>query len=243
MSIPVLINGARGKMGQLAVQTINEHADFQLVATTQRHNDLAAEIKKSGAQVVIDFTHAESVFKNTNTIIDAGAHPVIGTSGLLPDQVELLQQRCAKLKLGGIIAPNFSLGAALMMKCAQEIARYFSQVEVIEMHHAGKLDSPSGTAIYTADLISKARGQVADGKKNHETIPGARGAIYQEVPIHSVRLPGLMAHQQIIFGGEGETLTVRCDTIDRKCYASGIVLACRKVMALDRLVSGLERVI
>lgn len=243
MPIPVLINGAQGKMGQLAVQTINDHADFQLVATTQRNHDLAAEIKKSGAQIVIEVTHAESVFKNANTIIDAGAHPVIGTSGLLPDQVQLLQDRCAKLKLGGIIAPNFSLGAVLMMKYAQEIANYFPQVEIIEMHHAGKLDSPSGTAIRTAELISHGRKIAVDSKKNHETIPGARGAVHQQVAIHSIRLPGLMAHQQVIFGGDGETLTLRCDTIDRKCYGPGIVLACWKVMELDRLVYGLEQVI
>lgn len=243
MSIRVLVNGARGKMGQLAVQTINDHADFQLVASTQRQNDLAAEIKKSAAQIVIDVTHAESVFKNANTIIDAGAHPVIGTSGLLPHQVETLQERCAKLKLGGIIAPNFSLGAVLMMKYAQEIAQYFPEVEIIEMHHAGKLDSPSGTSLRTAELISKGRQQVPANKKNHETIPGARGATHQQVAIHSVRLPGLMAHQQVIFGGEGETLTLRCDTIDRKCYASGILLACKKALELDRLIYGLEGII
>ncbi len=244
MGIRVLVNGAAGKMGQLAVKTINEQADFVLVGSTQRNNDLTAEIKKTAAQIVIDVTNAESVLKNTTAIIDAGAHPVIGTSGLLPEQVKSLQERCAQLALGGIIAPNFSLGAVLMMKYAQEIAKYFPHVEIIEMHHAGKADSPSGTAIRTAEMLANKRLQTpAILQKNHETVPGARGAIHQQVPIHSIRLPGLMAHQQIIFGGEGETLTLRCDTIDRNCYAPGILLACQKVLELDRLVYGLEQLI
>lgn len=244
MPIRILVNGARGKMGQLAVKTISEHPDFLLVGTTQRNHDLMAEIKNNKAQVVFDVTNAESVLKNTNIIIDAGAHPVIGTSGLLPDQVKLLQERCAKLKLGGIIVPNFSLGAVLMMKYAQEIIKYFPHVEIIEMHHAGKLDSPSGTAVRTANMLADARlRQPEQPQKTHETIAGARGALYQHIPIHSIRLPGLMAHQEILFGNDGETLSLRCDTIDRNCYAPGITLACQKVMQLDHLVYGLEHII
>ncbi len=243
MHIRVLVNGAPGRMGQLAVKTINEHPDFLLVATTQRNSDLAAEIKKSEAQVVIDVTNAISVLKNASIIIDAGARPVIGTSGLLPNQIKVLQERCATLKLGGIIAPNFSLGAVLMMKYAQEIAKYFPHVEIIEMHHAGKSDSPSGTAIRTANILAKARLHTPQLMQNHETITGARGATLEQIPIHSIRLPGLMAHQQVIFGGDGETLTLRCDTIDRSCYAAGIVLACRKALELDHLVYGLEQIV
>lgn len=244
MSIRILVNGANGKMGQLATIIINEHPDFTLVGTTQRNNDLGTEIKKSNAQVVIDFTHAEAVLKNAKIIIDAGAHPIIGTSGLLQDQVKLLQAHCAKLKLGGIIAPNFSLGAVLMMKYAQEIAKYFPQVEIIEMHHAGKLDSPSGTAIRTAEMIAEKRLNITSlAEKGHETIPNARGATYQQIPIHSVRLPGIVAQQQVIFGGNGETLTIRYDTVDRHCYMPGIILACQKVLQLDRLVYGLEHII
>lgn len=245
MQIRVLVNGAHGKMGQMAVKTITEHADLLLVGTTQRHDDLTAEIKKSAAQVVIDFTHAESVFKNANDIISAGAHPVIGTTGLLLDQITLLQKRCAELKLGGMIVPNFSLAAVLMMKYAQEIVKYFPHVEIIEMHHAGKADSPSGTAIRTAELLAKARLQSPEvtTSKNHETVAGARGATYQQISIHSIRLPGLMAHQQVIFGGNGETLTIRYDTSDRSCYAPGIILACQKVLQLNQLVYGLEHII
>lgn len=244
MSIQILVNGANGKMGQLAVMIINEHPDFTLVGTTQRQDDLATAIKKNKAQVVIDFTNAEAVLKNANIIIKSGAHPVIGTTGLLQDQVKLLQAQCAKIKLGGIIAPNFSLGAVLMMKYAQEIAAYFPQVEIIEMHHAGKLDSPSGTAIRTAEMIAERRSATMPlTKKSHETIPHARGANYQQIPIHSIRLPGIVAQQQVIFGRDGERLTIQYDTIDRHCYIPGILLACQKVLHLDQLVYGLEHVI
>jgi 4-hydroxy-tetrahydrodipicolinate reductase len=244
MRIRVLVNGASGRMGQLAVKIISEHTDFILAGTTQRNSNLAAEIKKNEAQVVIDLTNAESVLQNTNIIIDAGAHPVIGTSGLLQDQVKLLQEKCAKLKLGGIIVPNFSLAAVLMMKYAKEIVKYFPQVEIIEMHHAGKLDSPSGTAVRTAEMLAEARVHAPQAtQKTHETIAGARGATYQQIPIHSIRLPGFIAHQQVIFGGNGGTLTLRYDTVDRECYAPGIILACQKVLQLDKLVYGLEHVL
>ncbi len=223
MAIRVLINGSDGRMGQQVVKSIiNEH-DLELVGSLGRGNNLAEEIKKTKAEVVIDFTRPDVVFKNTQTILEAGARPVIGTTGLLQSQIKQLEQECSKLQRGGIIAPNFSLGAVLMMKYAQEIAKYFPQVEIIEMHHDGKLDSPSGTAILSAELIAAARGGMA-----------------KKVPIHSVRLKGLVAHQQIIFGGVGETLTIKHDSIDRECFMPGVMLACRKVMELDYLVYGLE---
>jgi 4-hydroxy-tetrahydrodipicolinate reductase len=244
MTIRVLVNGANGKMGQLIVKTLTEHPHFTLVGAITRNNDLAAEIKKNQPAVVIDFTHAAAILKNAQIIIDAGAHPVIGTSGLILDQVKLLQEHCAKLKLGGIIAPNFSLGAILMMKHAAEIVKYFPHVEIIELHHAGKLDSPSGTALHTAEMLAAARLNAPELLPPlHETIPGARGATYQQIPIHAIRLPGLMAHEQIIFGGIGETLTIRYDTIDRQCYMPGVILACQKVLELNSLVYGLEKII
>ncbi|MEO8401809.1 MAG: 4-hydroxy-tetrahydrodipicolinate reductase [Gammaproteobacteria bacterium] len=244
MAIRVLINGASGKMGQPAVKTISSDPDFILVGQTGRQHDLAAEIKNTKADVVVDLTNAEVVLKNLQTIIAAGAHPVIGTSGLVAKQIQVLQDQCAKLKLGGIIAPNFSLGAVLMMKHAQEIAKYFPQVEIIEMHHDGKLDSPSGTAVRTAEMLATSREVSGSSEKIYkDTIPGARGANYQDIHIHSIRLPGLVAHQQIIFGGVGETLTIRHDSIDRQCFMPGIVLACKKVQSLDRLVYGLEHVL
>ncbi len=244
MTIRILVNGAHGKMGQITVKTLSNHPDFTLVGETGRNDNLAAEIKKRQVQVVIDLTNAESVFKNAQTIIDAGAHPVIGTSGLLPEQIKQLQERAAKLKLGGVIAPNFSLGAVLMMKHAQEIVKYFPHVEIIEMHHDGKLDSPSGTALRTAEMLAESRGKTADTKKPlRENVPGSRGANYQNIPIHAIRLPGLVAQQQIIFGGTGETLTIRHDTIDRQCFMPGVCLASKKVVGLKELVYGLEHLL
>lgn len=243
MAIRVLINGANGKMGQPAVKTIENDPDFVLVGQTGRAHDLAAEIKNTKAEVVLDLTNAESVLKNIKTIITAGVHPVIGTSGLLKDHIDELQKECAHLKLGGIIAPNFSIGAILMMKYAKEMAKYYKDVEIIEMHHAGKLDSPSGTAIRTAELLSMEYADKEKVKNTKETIPGARGATYQNIPIHSIRLPGMVAHQEVIFGGLGETLRIRHDSIDRQCFMPGIRLACKKVVELKNLVYGLEQVI
>ncbi len=244
MPLRVLVNGANGKMGQITVKTLSNHPEFTLVGATGRNDNLIEEIKKNNAQVVVDFTNAETILKNIQTIIEAGAHPVIGTSGILKDQVAQLQKRCSELKLGGIIAPNFSIGAVLMMKYAREISKYFSDIEIIEMHHNGKLDSPSGTAIRTAEMIAETRrGMPSLPKTTRETIPGARGANYLHTPIHSVRLPGLVAHQQVIFGELGETLTLRHDSIDRQCFMPGVILACKKVMELQKLVYGLEHIL
>lgn len=244
MTIRILINGANGKMGKETVKALSEQADFTVVAETHKDQDLAAEINQHKPQIVIDFTNAAVAFKNAKTIIECGVHPVIGTTGLTANEIDLLQKDCAKIKLGGLIAPNFSLGALLMMKYAKEIARYFPDVEIIEMHHPQKWDSPSGTSIRTAELIAETRkAQPKKVEKNKETLPGARGALCQEIPIHSIRLPGLIAHQQIMFGGLGETLTIRHDSIDRQCFMPGVILACQKVMGLDRLVYGLEHFI
>lgn len=244
MTIRIIINGANGKMGQLAVKTIQANSEFTLVGQLGRNDNLSDEIKNSKADVVVDLTNADAAFENAQAIINAGVHPVIGTSGLLKDQIKQLQSLCASKKLGGIIAPNFSLGALLMMKCAQEVAKYFNDVEIIEMHHNGKLDSPSGTAVRTAELIEAARVSAPTPLKNtRETIPGARGATYQHISIHSVRLPGTVADQHVIFGGTGETLSIQHHTIDRQCFMPGIVLACKKVQELNELVYGLEHVL
>lgn len=245
MTIRILINGALGKMGQETVKAISEHSnDFTLVAKTGKNDDLANAIQHHKPQIVIDFTNADVAFKNTQIIIETGAHPVIGTSGLLKNQIALLQERCAALKLGGIIVPNFSLGAVLMMKCAKEIAHHFSMVEIIEMHHAGKLDSPSGTAMRTAELIASSRTCEPRLPSNtKETLAGARGANYTNIPIHSVRLPGIIANQEVMFGAPGETLSIKHTTIDRQCFMPGVVLACKKVVKLDRLVYGLEELV
>lgn len=244
MTITVLINGAFGRMGQTTAKAITNHPRLELVGQTGREYDLKKAITDSNAQVVIDLTHPQAVFDNACTIISAGAHPVIGTSGLTIEQISDLQARCAEKKLGGIIAPNFSLGAVLMMKYAREIAKYMLNVEIIEMHHENKADSPSGTALRTAQMLSEVMPEVNPNRQpSRETIPGARGASYNGIPIHAVRLPGILAHEQIIFGESGETLTLRHDSIDRECFMPGICLACEKVMGLDHMVYGLEEIL
>lgn len=244
MTINVLINGGFGKMGSLAAQAVTDHPNLNLAGQTGREYDLKKSIIDSKADVVIDLTHPDSVYKNTITIIEAGARPVIGTSGLRPEQVRQLQAKCKELKVGGIIAPNFSLGAVLMMKCAKEIVKYLPNVEVIEMHHDKKADSPSGTAMRTAQLLAEGNRNVnSNFQAGQETIPHARGAMHMNVPIHSVRLMGLLAHEQIIFGNPGETLTLRHDSLDRICFMPGICMACEKVMELDHLVYGLEEIL
>lgn len=241
MPINVLVNGAFGRMGQMTVKAISEHPNLKLVGQTGREYDLKKAIKDSHAQVVVDFTHPDAVLANTLNIIDAGAHPVIGTSGLKLDEIRTLQARCADLKLGGIIVPNFSLGAVLMMKYAKDIANYLPHVEIIEMHHDGKADCPSGTALRSAELIANATTTINNpNNPSQETIPGARGANHHGIPIHAIRLPGLLAHQQIIFGNTGETLTLRHDSIDRQCFMPGVCFACEKVVDLNSLVYGLE---
>lgn len=242
MKIRVLVNGANGRMGKLAVKTVASNVDFILVGETGRRDDLAAAIKTNKPDVVVDLTTAETVLHNTQIIIDAGVHPVIGTSGLLVEQITKLQTQCNSLKLGGIIAPNFSLGAVLMMKHARDIAKYFPHVEIIEMHHDGKLDSPSGTALRTAEMLAETR-ELLPEKTLRETIPGARGATHHQIPIHAIRLPGFVAHQQIIFGGTGETLTLSHNSIDRESFMPGVILACKKAMGLNELIYGLENIL
>jgi len=245
MTIRVLINGAYGKMGQLVSQTFSHHPDFTLVGKLGRQDNLTQAINATQPQIVIDFTTADVVFDNALAIIEEGISPVIGTTGLLPEQINLLQAKCADQKLGGIIAPNFSLGIILLIKAAQQMVKYFPDVEIIEMHQSEKRDHPSGTALHTAALLSSERSSKPSflSKQSRETIPGARGALYHDIPIHAIRLPGLVAHEQILFGGSGETITLRHDAIDRKCFMPGIILACKAVLSLDTLVYGLEKII
>lgn len=221
VSINILVNGASGKMGRATVTAITNEKDLQLVATTSTNDDLISEIKKHHADVVIDWTTPSAIFENAQKIISAGARAVIGTTGLTSEQIKILSEQCAQKKLGAIIAPNFSIGAVLMMKYAQDAAKYFSDVEIIEYHHPHKKDAPSGTAKRTAELI-------AQHKKE------------KNIPIHSVRIPGVFANQEVIFGGNGETLTIQHNATDRNAMMPGLFLCCRKVMTLDHLVCGME---
>ncbi len=241
--IRVLINGAKGSMGKESVKAITEDQELELVAQTDLGDNLANTIKKTKAEVVVDFTTAEVVLENSIAIIESGARPVIGTSGLLPEQFSNLDELCRTHNNGGIIVPNFAIGAVLMMKYAQDAAKYFPNVEIIELHHNLKVDSPSGTAIKTANLLSESRKSVHEKIDEKEIISGARGAKSEGIRIHSIRLPGLVAHQEIIFGGKSQTLKIRHDSINRDSFMSGVCLACKKVMHLKKLVYGLEHLL
>jgi 4-hydroxy-tetrahydrodipicolinate reductase len=240
MTIRVIVNGANGKMGHVACDAIEKHPAFELVARLGRHDDLERTIFETKATIVIELTQADCVYKNSLAIIKGNAHPVIGASGLLTEQIQELQDLCTEKKLGGIIVPNFSLAAVLMMQFSAMAARLFTEVEIIEAHHQQKLDAPSGTAIKTADMIAAAR----TGQKNklplNLLIDGARGAMHEGVPIHSLRLPGVLARQQVMFGSPGETLTITHDSIDRSSFMPGLILACEGVQKIDTLVYGLE---
>lgn len=243
MSIRILVNGAGGKMGQEVIKTIEKQNDFELVGKLYRDSNLAPAIRTTRANIVIDFTCADVAFQNCETIIRNGAHPVVGTTGFLPHQIIALQELAETQRLGGIIAPNFSIAAILMMRYAKEIANYFPHVEIIELHHNGKVDAPSGTAIKTAEIISANKEKILPLVKEKEIISGARGAVKNDIHIHSIRLPGLVAHEEIIFGDVGQTLTLRHDTYNREAFMPGVMLACRKVSELNKLIYGLESLI
>ncbi|VEB39107.1 dihydrodipicolinate reductases [Legionella sainthelensi] len=239
----VIVNGAKGKMGSLACETLNNHDEFELVAELGREDNLAQAIKDTHAQIVVDLTRADCVYQNCLTIINHKAHPVIGTSGLLPNQIKELTTLCESYHIGGIIAPNFSISAVLMMIFAAKAAEYFPEVEIIEAHHQQKLDAPSGTALKTAEMIAAARKKPRNKLNLKELIPGARGGSHYDVNIHSLRIPGVIARQQVIFGSIGETLTITDDCIDRRSFMPGIVLCCQKVLGLTTLHYGLEHLL
>lgn len=239
----VIVNGSNGKMGSLACDTIKNHSEFELVGQLTKHDNLAQCIQNTKAQIVIELTRADCVYENSLTIINQGARPVIGASGLIEPQIKELKALCEKKEIGGIIAPNFSIGAILMMTCAAKVAQYLSEVEIIEIHHQQKLDAPSGTALKTAELIAASRKNSKNKHNLKEIVSGARGCTYHDINIHSLRVPGVLARQQIIFGSTGETLSITHDSIDRSCFMPGIVLACQKVLELSQLVYGLEHLI
>ncbi len=244
MSIRVIVNGAKGRMGRQTCQTVAADPELELVGQADLGDDLAALMASAKAEVVIDFTHPDAAFANARTIVEAGVHPVVGTTGFKEEEIQQLQGACAEQKLGGLIAPNFAVGAVLMMRFAAEAARYLPHVEIIELHHDGKAESPSGTAIKTAQQIVAARPQAPPlAVEGRELAPGARGTNAWGVPIHSVRLPGHVAHQEVILGGLAETLRIRHDSIGRESFMTGVVLAVKKVTQLEQLYYGLEHLL
>lgn len=241
--IRVLVNGAYGRMGSLACQAIEQDPKLVLVGRLGRADKLSDLIRASQADVVVDLTHANSALANALAIISAGASPVIGTTGLTAQDVQQIQSACNTLKRGGVIAPNFALGAILMMQCAKEIASYFPHAEIIEYHHDQKKDAPSGTAIKTANMVAQAQSMQQAPAPEKETISGTRGGMSQGIAMHAVRLPGATAKQDVLFGAPGETLQITHHTTDRQAYMPGICLACKQVMSLQTCVDGLEHLI
>jgi 4-hydroxy-tetrahydrodipicolinate reductase len=243
MPIRVLVNGANGKMGQEAVKAISADPELLLVGEAYKGIDLARMIKKTQAAVVVDLTVASAVFGNTQEIIASNACPVIVTSGLSLVEITQLKEQCNAKGLGGLVAPNFSIGAVLMMRYASEAAKYFPDVEIIEYHHNKKVDAPSGTAMRTAEMMAETRTHVPEDPTKYEALSGARGGLHQDIRIHSVRIPGVIANQDVIFGGDGETLTLSHHTLHRGAFMPGICLACKKVTLLNTLLYGLEHIL
>ena len=243
MTIKVAVLGAKGRMGATTVGAINEAADLELVAALDLGDDLDVLVT-SGAEVVVDFTHPDSVMGNLEFAINHGVNVVVGTTGFNSEKLASIEGWLSNNpKVGALVAPNFGLGAVLMMQFAAQASKYFESVEIIELHHPNKADAPSGTASRTAELITEARASVNKEAMPDATssgLPGARGAKVGDVPIHSVRLRGLVAHQEVILGDLGETLTIRHDSIDRTGFMPGVLLGIRKVVATPGLTFGLE---
>lgn len=252
-NIKVLVAGAKGKMGQEVVRLVENSQDLELVgsidhilvtdAENKEFSNLADAIKMTAADVLVDFTTPTSVKANMELALRSGISPVVGTTGLSSTDLDELDELAKASGIGGLVAPNFAIGAVLMMRFAEQASKYLPNVEIIELHHDQKLDAPSGTAIKTAELIANQRQAKEQGAKGEsETLVGARGANYAGFRIHSVRLPGLVAHQEVIFGALGQTLTIRHDSINRESFMPGVYLAITKVKELKGIIYGLERI-
>lgn len=264
--IRVIVTGAYGRMGREVVKTVWNADDLELVGAVdwQREGvdvgtlidagetgiviekDLEEVLARTRPDVAVDFTGPGAVYQNAVTCLNRRVRPVVGTTGMSPEQIGEIIELSERAGVGGLIAPNFAIGALLMIKFAQEAVRYFPHVEIIELHHDQKLDAPSGTAIKTAESIIERRGsEFRQGLAAEiEKIPGARGGEFTGgIRIHSVRLPGLVAHQEVIFGGLGQTLTIRHDSITRESFMPGVLLGIRKAMHLERVVYGLDKLL
>ncbi|SER12816.1 dihydrodipicolinate reductase [Gracilibacillus ureilyticus] len=262
--IRVVVAGPRGKMGSEALKMIERQDDLELVACLDHKfegrkinevadftsldaiifTDIQDCLDNVQADVLIDLTTPEYGYLHTKTAIENGVRPVVGTTGFTEDQLDELTELSEEKGIGVIIAPNFALGAVLMMQFAKWAAKYFPDVEIIEKHHDNKLDAPSGTAVKTAQLIKEVREPKKQGHpEEKETIEGARGADVDGMRIHSMRLPGLVAHQEVVFGAKGENLTIKHDSFHRESFMTGVKLAVDQVMKLDLLVYGLENIL
>lgn len=270
-TIKVIIAGINGRMGRASARAFAGTDDIELVGAFGRpgasyvgkdiaevsilegrnklgilvSNDFSDSLAAGKPDVLLDFTHAEAAVQNAKVALEHGIRPIIGTSGIHPNHVQELSDIAAKQHLGAMIVPNFSVGAVLMMEFARQAATLFENVEIVEMHHTGKKDAPSGTAMHTVGKLASAGhdfNQIDIDEK--ELLPGARGGKGDaNVRVHSLRLPGLISHQEVIFGGDGELLTIRHDSFNTNCFLKGILLTVKSVMNLDQLVVGLDAVL
>ena len=273
--IPVLVSGALGRMGSEVVKTVLNSTDCELVAAidiNEKNNgsNISELLKVKDCDVfvsndfegtlcsvsqnyrnekikpvLVDFTHPDSVYENTRSAIAYGVSPVVGTTGLSPSQIQDLSVFAQKASVGCAIIPNFSVGMVLLQQAASVAAKFYDNIELIEMHHNQKADSPSGTCIKTAEMIEEYPKKFNQNLvKESESLKGVRGGLRDSgINIHSVRLPGLLAHQLVIMGSPGETYTIKHDTIDRKAYMPGVLQAIKKIGNYETLVYGLEKLI
>ncbi len=244
--IKVVVNGALGKMGRQVVEAITSTTDLYLDKEMDAHNDLNAYLKENKVDVVVDFTRPEARMATIRAILNNGASAVIGTTGFTPDDLIEVDDLVKKNGVGAIIAPNFAIGSILQMHFAKLAAKYFDTAEIIEYHHNQKADSPSGTAIKTAELMIEAAPDKVFNQElgdKVENLAGCRGGQMKGIRIHSVRLPGMIAHQEVIFGEKGQYLTLRHDAVSRESYMPGVLLAIREVINTKQLIYGLENIL
>ena len=261
----VVVAGAAGRMGRAAVRTIARRDDMTLVGALGRTSALgqdAGVVAGAGAigvqvgadlgqifltarpTVLVDFSHGDAAAAHAEVALDHRVPSIIGATGLSADALALLAARAAAEETGVLLAPNFAVGALLMMEFAGRAARFFPHVEITELHHDRKRDAPSGTAARTARLVAAARGPApAPAVRETEQVPGARGGVIEGIHVHSVRLPGLVAHQEVLFGGAGQTLSIRHDSVSEDCFMPGVVLAIQKAGTLRTFVEGLEHLL
>lgn len=262
-AIKVAVTGAKGRMGQEVLRMVLADEELELVAAIDVKggedagviagqgpcgvivsDDLELSLVESKPDVLIDFTIPQTVMNHVRTAIKHRVRPVVGTTGFTPEQISELDKLCLEQGIGGIIAPNFSIGAILMMKFAAQAAKYMPHVEIMEYHGDHKLDAPSGTAVKTAEMISANREEIRQGNEaEEELIAGSRGGYYDGFRIHSIRLPGVFAQQEVVFGGFGQTLKIRHDSYDRAGYMPGVNLAVKKVREVEGIVYGFEHFI
>lgn len=258
--IQVLVNGAGGRMGSEVVRSVMNDPELEIIGAVDpgaagkdlgevigmAPNGIIVEssvqeaLEKVRPDVIVDFTNPKVIYENAKYILGHGVNLVVGTTGLTAEQRKELAAIAEQHQANGLVAPNFSLGAVLLMKVSAEIAKYMPNAEIIELHHNHKYDAPSGTAKLTAEKMAEARTLEPEPDETKESLAGVRGGKYAGIPIHSVRLPGYVAHQEVLFGGYGEILTLRHDSLDRKSFMPGVMLACKKAVQKPGFFYGLE---